>query len=261
MVGVDIEEFYDENPVRRRSEEREFGTEWTDEDGERAELGWVQDTGELYLMSESSAGIRDMAVEVLAVLEERDDVELLLSGWEAAMREPNRVQWIRDRVSEWFERAVRELPSAPRAVAETNERDARSAPRPAIQPVPDDGDAIPPDPAAVEPEPEAVQPDADAIRPDPDSYEAPTDWGPPHRLGWLRTHLDAVAQAYAACRATLDPEPAFERALADGLDEESYERLQAYFDGDHDRFYGGGAGAEAREELRATLEEHSRLGH
>jgi len=259
VVGMDIEEFYDEDPARRRSEEREFGSDWTDEDGNRVELGWVQDTGELYLMIEGSVATRSMAVEVLAVLEDGDDVELLLVGWEAAMPLPNSVQWIRDRVSEWFERAVRELPSTPAAVADADER-GHGVASPAIEPVPDDGDVLPPEPAAREPEPEVVEPDAPAPRPDPDAYAAATDWGPLHRLGWLRPHLDDVAPVYAAGRATLDPEPAFERALADGLDEESYERLQAYFDGDHDRFYGDGAGAEAREELRATLEEHYARG-
>jgi hypothetical protein len=218
VADLKIEKFYDENPARRGSEELEFGADWSGEDG-TGELGWIRDTGELYLMLGSGA------VDVLAVLDDQDDVEALLRGWEVAMPRRNSVQWVRDRVVEWFEGAVHRLP-------------------------------LDPDPRTVQSESDAVPPDADASEPSPDAYEPSADWGPLHRLGWLRPHLDDVAREYAVCRATLDPGPAFERALADGLDEDSYEQLQAYFDGDHDRFYGDGAGAEAHEQLGATLEQH-----
>ena len=49
---MDIEEFYEADERRRRSEEIELGTEWLDADGVRYELSWVADTGELYVMRE-----------------------------------------------------------------------------------------------------------------------------------------------------------------------------------------------------------------
>ena len=52
---MDIEEFYEADERRRRSEEVEIGTEWHDADGARYELSWVADTGELYVMVEPNA--------------------------------------------------------------------------------------------------------------------------------------------------------------------------------------------------------------
>ena len=48
---MDIEEFYDANPVRRSSEEFEFGRDWSDAQGNRSEVSWIRDTGELYVMT------------------------------------------------------------------------------------------------------------------------------------------------------------------------------------------------------------------
>ena len=48
--GMDIEEFYDANPARRSSEEVEFGRDWSDTQGNRCEISWVVDNGELYVM-------------------------------------------------------------------------------------------------------------------------------------------------------------------------------------------------------------------
>ena len=111
---VDIEEFYDERPVRRTSEEFEFGRDWTDSEGKRAEVSWVQDTGELYLMSEPVEPIipdllggehlqhlpkKELIVEVLAVLASLDAVEDALAGWRQAMNAPNSLAWLRDRAA------------------------------------------------------------------------------------------------------------------------------------------------------------------
>ncbi len=52
---MDIEEFYEADERRRRSEEVEIGTDWHDADGARYELSWVADTGELYVMREPNA--------------------------------------------------------------------------------------------------------------------------------------------------------------------------------------------------------------
>ncbi len=56
---MDIEEFYEADERRRRSEEVEIGTEWHDADGARYELSWVADTGELYVMREPTVPMSD----------------------------------------------------------------------------------------------------------------------------------------------------------------------------------------------------------
>jgi hypothetical protein len=49
---MDIEEFYDGDPRRRPSAEIELGREWQDKDGLQYELNFIEDTGELYAMSQ-----------------------------------------------------------------------------------------------------------------------------------------------------------------------------------------------------------------
>jgi hypothetical protein len=111
---MDIEEFYDQDPKRRASEEVELGTDWTDDKGNRAELSWIADTGELYLMAEpvepiGSDGLGDLyvqnlptdtlTVEILGTFPTREAVEAKLDGWEAAMAQANSVAWVRTRVA------------------------------------------------------------------------------------------------------------------------------------------------------------------
>ena len=99
---MDIEEFYDEDPRRRASDEIEFGREWS-EDDRRFEVSWVADTGELYVMAEpySRRGIstESVTVEVLGVINGRDVVDSALAGWQDAMAEPNSLAWVRERVA------------------------------------------------------------------------------------------------------------------------------------------------------------------
>lgn len=112
---MDIEEFYDQNPARRTSEEFEFGRDWSDADGNHAEVSWVQDTGELYLMTapfepilaSGLPGQEDVAplatdkvlVDVLGVFPTVEAVEGFLSGWRDAMAGPSSVEWLRDRIA------------------------------------------------------------------------------------------------------------------------------------------------------------------
>ncbi len=111
---MDIEEFYDENPTRRTSEEFEFGREWSDNSGNHYEVSWVQDTGELYVMGAPvepifSDGIgddfvqrlhtEDVVVTVLAAIPERAVVEQTLAGWSQAMGQTNSIDWVRDRIA------------------------------------------------------------------------------------------------------------------------------------------------------------------
>ena len=110
---MDIEEFYDENPARRTSEEFEFGQDWHDADGNRAEVSWVQETGELYCMREPTEAIvtdtlggeylqrlpeEDLVVEVLGAIPTLEAVESALAGWSDAMSGSNSLAWLKDRV-------------------------------------------------------------------------------------------------------------------------------------------------------------------
>ena len=116
---MDIEEFYDQDPRRRSSDELELGRDWRDGYGVRYELSWVEDTGELYDMREPAPRgwgtpfggihvshahstdeqeIAGMTVAVLGVVPSRQEVESILSGWEEAMGRENSIGWLVDRL-------------------------------------------------------------------------------------------------------------------------------------------------------------------
>lgn len=99
---MDIEDFYDQDPRRRASDEIEFGREWS-ENGLRLEVSWIADTGEVYVMAEPY-GRREISteyvtVEVLGVIEGRDAINSVLAGWQEAMAKPNSIAWVRERVA------------------------------------------------------------------------------------------------------------------------------------------------------------------
>jgi hypothetical protein len=111
---VDIEEFYDENPVRRASEEFEYGSDWSDATGVRWALSWVKATGELHAMAEAAEPIvTDMfgdehlqrmptnllTVLVLGVVDTRPRLDQILSGWANAMATADSLAWVRDRLA------------------------------------------------------------------------------------------------------------------------------------------------------------------
>ena len=100
-LDVDIDEFYDADPRRRASEEVEYGVDWSDRDGVRYEVAWIEDTGELVLMT-ADGGLH---VEVLGEWPERADVDALLDGWQSAMPAPHSVEWLRGTIE-------RRLPSS-----------------------------------------------------------------------------------------------------------------------------------------------------
>jgi hypothetical protein len=99
---MDIEEFYDQDPRRRASDETEFGREWS-EDDRRFEVSWVADTGEVYVMAEPYSrreiSTESVTVEVLGVIEGRDAIDSALTGWREAMAKPNSLTWMRARVA------------------------------------------------------------------------------------------------------------------------------------------------------------------
>ncbi len=113
---MDIEEFYERDPRRRASEERELGSEWLDHRGERFELNWVADTGELYVMHEppapgytdpfggiytnvrADAPVDGLVVTVLGVVPTHDELLSVLDGWEQEVGQPGSVHWLADRL-------------------------------------------------------------------------------------------------------------------------------------------------------------------
>jgi hypothetical protein len=111
---MDIEEFYSADERRRQSAEVELGTNWFDGKGNRYELSWVEDTGELYTMLElipeadSFTPFGDIEIEnipvdrvlvmVIGYIPTLNDVELVLSGWPAKMAEPDGISWVAERL-------------------------------------------------------------------------------------------------------------------------------------------------------------------
>jgi hypothetical protein len=113
---MDIEEFYSTDERRRHSAEVELGTNWFDAKGNRYELSWVEDTGELYTMLElipeadSFTPFGDIEVENLPVdrvvvmvvghIPTLEGVEDVLSGWPQEMTQPDGISWVADRLRE-----------------------------------------------------------------------------------------------------------------------------------------------------------------
>ena len=99
---MDVEEFYEQDPRRRASDEIEFGREWYENDM-RFEVAWVADTGEVYAMAEPYSrreiSTESVTVEILGVIEGRDAVNSVLMGWQEAMSQPESLAWVRARVA------------------------------------------------------------------------------------------------------------------------------------------------------------------
>jgi hypothetical protein len=111
---MDIEQFYSADERRRQSVEVEFGNNWFDAKGNRYELSWVEDTGELYAMLELAPGagtwtpfgdvevgdaqVDTLVVTVLGTVASRVEVEQLLEGWSEHMSEADGVHWVADQL-------------------------------------------------------------------------------------------------------------------------------------------------------------------
>ena len=99
---MDIDEFYDQNPSRRASEEVEFGREWSENDMQ-FEVSWIADTGEVYAMAEPFSrheiAAESVTVEILGVIGEREVVDAVLAGWRDEMEKADSLAWVRARVA------------------------------------------------------------------------------------------------------------------------------------------------------------------
>jgi 2'-5' RNA ligase len=78
---------------RRAVPHLDYGIHWTgaepNEPDDRRRLSWVPDTGELYTVDAADR------VEVLGVVETRDQVDITLSGWTIRSLEPGSIAWAR----------------------------------------------------------------------------------------------------------------------------------------------------------------------
>ncbi|MGH9095954.1 MAG: hypothetical protein ACRDWB_00865 [Acidimicrobiales bacterium] len=111
---MNIEDFYSADERRRQSAEIELGTNWYDAAGNRYELSWVEDTGELYAMLEMVPGaesftpfgdieipktpVDEVVVTVVGYVPTREELEMVLAGWEAEMAKPDGITWVADRL-------------------------------------------------------------------------------------------------------------------------------------------------------------------
>jgi hypothetical protein len=114
---VDIEDFYEEDPRRRESEEIEFGHDWSAGDGDdvRFQVTWVEATGEVYAMAEpqlppgadvfgdtwpnAPSGDAEK-VEILGKVGSQAQLEDLFLGWQEAMEEEDSLSWVRNRLQD-----------------------------------------------------------------------------------------------------------------------------------------------------------------
>ncbi len=111
---MDIEQFYSADERRRRSAEIEFGNNWFDAKGNRYELSWVEDTGELYAMLElvpeadswtpfgdievENLPVDRLVVTLIATIPTLAEVEAILEGWADQMDQPDSVAWVAERL-------------------------------------------------------------------------------------------------------------------------------------------------------------------
>lgn len=115
-----LQEFYDQNPARRHSEEVDYGCHWTLIDcpphfglAPRWRVSYVRNTGEVYAVRLSR---QDEPLYVLAIVppDEVDDREFrelyyatlegILDGWAERCAKPNSLPWAVITLREWAQR-------------------------------------------------------------------------------------------------------------------------------------------------------------
>lgn len=92
--------FYAADRRRARSRELDVGLWWRqDACGPLHRAAWVADTGELYLARLGPPGEGGGAVEVLAIVTQRQRMESALDGWRERCGEPLSLMWLRERAA------------------------------------------------------------------------------------------------------------------------------------------------------------------
>jgi hypothetical protein len=92
--------FYNDDSSRVRSAERDVGLWWREgTDGPLHRAAWVAETGELYLVRLGAPERGGGAVEVLATIADREQMEDALNGWREQCGEPRSLAWLRARAA------------------------------------------------------------------------------------------------------------------------------------------------------------------
>lgn len=92
--------FYNDDSSRVRSAERDVGLWWREGiDGPLHRAAWVAETGELYLVRLGAPERGGGAVEVLATIADREQMEDVLDGWREQCGEPRSLAWLRARAA------------------------------------------------------------------------------------------------------------------------------------------------------------------
>ena len=87
--------FAAEDPRRGRSDQLDLGATWRwDGSNDAWRLGWVRDTGELFLCRADGHDGSCTEVSVLAVLPREGDVDALLDGWRDHRTDPDGLSWV-----------------------------------------------------------------------------------------------------------------------------------------------------------------------
>ncbi len=98
--------FYTADERRIHSRELDVGLWWREQqDGPLHRAAWVMDTGELYLVRLGPPDTGGGRVEVLASVDQREQLESVLEGWREHCGEPRSLSWLRERSARLGERA------------------------------------------------------------------------------------------------------------------------------------------------------------
>ncbi len=120
--------FYTADDRRIHSRERDVGLWWRDDaEGPLHRAAWVSDTGELYLVRLGPAADGGGTVEVLATIEDPEQLQSVLDGWRERCGEPRSLGWLRERTALSPRVSGDSAPARPRESAPTVRASRRTA--------------------------------------------------------------------------------------------------------------------------------------